>query len=132
MSQQGSAPARPLYDHIEGIRLRKGWSKSRLAREAGVNRGTLENWKIQPKPPTAETIKAVAEALSIDQDLALRLAGYMPPDQERPVANESSNEAIDARITALELEIAKLREERQAGRPDGGKGETDQQQRGII
>jgi transcriptional regulator with XRE-family HTH domain len=102
MSQQRDAPARPLYDHIEGIRIRRGWSKIRVAREAGIDRGTLNNWRTQPNLPTAESVKAVAEALGIGQEQALRLAGY-------PLATDVRAGADDSALAELRAEVAELR-----------------------
>lgn len=75
MSEQQSAPARPLYDLIERIRIREGWTKVQVARHLGMNRGTIENWKTQPRSPQATTVKDVANRLGIDYDEALALAG---------------------------------------------------------
>lgn len=84
MSQHGSAPARPLYDRIDLLRVRNGWTKVQVARVAGIDRGTLENWRKQPRTPMASTVKEVAERLGIPQDEALRLAGILPGEATEP------------------------------------------------
>lgn len=78
MSEQQDAPARPLYERIEGIRVREGWTKTQMARHLRMNRGTIENWKTQPRSPLASTVKDIATRLGIDHDEALRLAGVVP------------------------------------------------------
>jgi transcriptional regulator with XRE-family HTH domain len=62
---------------VTAIQQRNGWTKIQLAQRAGVNRGTIDNWARQPKPPLAATIVPVAERLGIDRDEALRLAGIL-------------------------------------------------------
>lgn len=84
MSQHRDAPARPLYDLVEVRRIRKGWTKSQLARAAKTDRGTIDKWKTQPRPPLAGTVNAVAEVLGIDPVEALQLAGLLPADEPEP------------------------------------------------
>ncbi len=73
-----SIPGRPLYDHVVELLNRQGKTKTWLAQRAGVSRVTIENWTKQPKPPQSATVLAVADALGIDHDKALRLAGLLP------------------------------------------------------
>lgn len=75
MSTQRRPPARPLYDRVEEIRVREGWSKIQLARRLGLDRGTIDKWKTQPRSPLASTVKDVSERLGIPLDEALALAG---------------------------------------------------------
>ncbi|MGI5162786.1 helix-turn-helix domain-containing protein [Spirillospora sp. CA-253888] len=77
MSEQQSAPARALYERVEEIRLTRGWSKVRLARELQMNRGTIENWRTQPRSPQTTTVKEVADRLGIPYREALSLAGIV-------------------------------------------------------
>ena len=100
MSQHRDAPARPLYDHVEGIRIRKGWTKTQLARAAKTDRGTIEKWKQQPRAPLPQTVRGVANALGMDLELALKLAGILDPDEER------------SRVKELEAQLAAERERR--------------------
>lgn len=79
MNQRKTAPARPLWERLERIRLDRGWTKVQLARVAGVDRTTLDKWRHQPRSPQPPTVKAVAEKLGIDSDEALRLAGITAP-----------------------------------------------------
>lgn len=101
MSEHEEAPARPLYEEVERIRLRQGWTKVQLARNAGVSRGTVENWRTQPRAPLAPTIKDVAERLGIPAEKALRLAGIVPPNE--PTPRERLWVAMRARVDELGL-----------------------------
>lgn len=131
MSQHESAPARPLYDEVERIRLRNGWTRIQLAKKAGVGRNTIDNWRTQPRAPLAPTVKDVAERLGIDADLALRLAGIVGGEQPGPVTakqdlaeqlaerirwfeedNARRQRESDERIRRLEDEVKRLREQR--------------------
>lgn len=70
---------------------------------SGVNRQTLTNWRVQPRPPMAQTVNEVADALEIDRAEALRLAGIGPaPRQEPATALEAQDELMErlARIRA--------------------------------
>ncbi|MFI7125922.1 helix-turn-helix domain-containing protein [Nonomuraea sp. NPDC050153] len=70
-----NAPARPFLDLIEATLNRQGKTKAWLAQRSKVNRNTINNWGTQPRTPQAANVIAVAEALNIEQDRALRLAG---------------------------------------------------------
>lgn len=122
MSQHESAPARPLYDEVERIRLRNGWTKVQLAKRAGVGRNTIDNWRTQPRAPLAPTVKDVAERLGIAADLALRLAGItgspQPPAAEvrvRPDHDELRD--ADADDDGLQDLVNRARRERDNGDP---------------
>lgn len=91
MDQRQHAPARPLWERIERIRLDRGWTKVQLARATGVDRTTLDKWRYQPRSPQPPTVKQVAERLDIDQEEALRLAGITTPAS----AVEDAEEATD-------------------------------------
>jgi|ERR1017187_2171534 transcriptional regulator with XRE-family HTH domain len=73
------APAAPLYELVERTRQEKGWTKSQLARKAGVRRMTIERWRTAPRTPLPATVNAVADALGIDRQLARERAGLWPP-----------------------------------------------------
>lgn len=82
MDEQRSAPARPLWNLIQVETAKRGWSWTRLERETGIGRKTINNWRTQPRPPYADSVNAVARALDIDQMEALRLAGVIPSETE--------------------------------------------------
>lgn len=102
MSQQEAAPARPLYDEVERIRVRNGWTRVQLAKKAGVSRGTIDNWKTQPRAPLAPTVKDVAERLGISPEMALRLAGVVPLNT--PTPRERLADAMQVRVDELGLD----------------------------
>ncbi|MGI5418699.1 helix-turn-helix transcriptional regulator [Actinomadura luteofluorescens] len=82
MTEQSEAPARPLYDRLRRIQLDKGWTNKQLADRAGISRGTIENWKTQPRSPLPSTVKDVAARLGIPYFEALALAGLALVDDE--------------------------------------------------
>jgi transcriptional regulator with XRE-family HTH domain len=115
MTAERSAPARPLYERVENIRATNGWTKTRLAKVTGLPRTTLERWRDQPRRPLPETVVQVADALGINRDEALTLAGILadatePPPLDSTVAElraelravQALNAAIERRLTELE------------------------------
>ncbi|TDB83433.1 helix-turn-helix domain-containing protein [Actinomadura sp. KC216] len=80
MTEQTDAPARPLYDRLRRIQLDNGWTVVQLAEKAGVARGTIDNWKTQPRSPLPATVKDVAKKLGIPYREALALAGIETAD----------------------------------------------------
>ena len=91
-------------------------TKTRLSEITGLPRATIERWRDQPRPPLPESVTKVADALGIDRDEALRLAGILdgaaPPavDREQAVAElraklaaiSAASAEIERRITELE------------------------------
>jgi transcriptional regulator with XRE-family HTH domain len=67
-----------LYDRVEGIRLRRGWTRVQVAQHIGVDRKTIDNWKTNMAVPLAPTVIRVAEKLGLDREEVLRLAGLLP------------------------------------------------------
>lgn len=114
MSQHRDAPARPLYDYVEGLRIRRGWTKTQLARAAKTDRGTIDKWANQPRSPLPQTVKAVAEALGIDQEEALQLAGILRRDEPEELA-ALSDEELKARLDEIGSELARRREKDERG-----------------
>ena len=84
--------ARPLYDRVERERALKGWSSTRLHAETGVSRSTIGKWRTQKHPPLPGTVNAVADALGIPREEALRLAGILTDtaasDDRPPIVRE--------------------------------------------
>lgn len=58
----------------------RGWSRSELARRAGVNRSTIARLGSSTDRPYAPTVRALARALDIDPVEAAVLAGLIPAD----------------------------------------------------
>ena len=79
-------PALPLWRRVEDIRLRAGWTRSELARRLGMDRGTIDKWKSQPRPPLATTVRAVSDRLGIPLNEALELAGVAVSDEQALIA----------------------------------------------
>lgn len=126
MSGQRS-PARPWYDLvIETIAL-KGWTKAQLSERSSVSRPAIDNWRTNPKPPQARSVNAVADALGIPRNRALRLAGIIGNRSETTVpgrvlaeimaSDELSGEEKEAVIEAVEARLAKERGEVAASAP---------------
>jgi transcriptional regulator with XRE-family HTH domain len=83
--------AYPLWERVETARALKGWSSVRLHRETGVSRSTVAKLATQPKPPLPSTVCALADALGIPREEALKLSGFLgdarlPP----PVADDDA------------------------------------------
>lgn len=88
-------PAAALYWRVERARARKGWSAIDLARRSGVDRSTVRRMRTSRRAPLPATVVALAEALAIDVDEALHLAGIIglpqqaaQPDVLKPRAGE--------------------------------------------
>ena len=75
-------PAKPLYDAVIRALAAQGRSKNWLHLRSGVARNTLDNWRTRPRPPQSRTVLAVAHALGMDRDEALRLAGVIRESPE--------------------------------------------------
>lgn len=143
--EQRSAPARPLWDRIQTICADRGWSSVRLERETGVARQTISKWKTQPRTPQAATVNAVAQALGIEQEEALRLAGILstsePPEAEdvaelraevaelrrMNAEQQERNAEQEARTAELERRIEELTGSQSHAKPTDvmGTGESD-------
>lgn len=82
------APARQFFDLIEATLNKQGKTKTWLAQRSKVNRNTINNWSWQPRAPQSANVLAVADALNIEHDKALRLAGLSTP---RPIEGEPLN-----------------------------------------
>jgi transcriptional regulator with XRE-family HTH domain len=53
---------------VRRTRLERGWSREKLAAEAGVSLNTIRNIELGPRLPTAENLRAVATALGLTLD----------------------------------------------------------------
>jgi hypothetical protein len=71
------APAARFHEAVLRVLQEQGRSKNWLHNKTGVARSTVDAWAIQPRPPQARTVLAVAEALGMDRTDALRLAGVL-------------------------------------------------------
>lgn len=83
-----------VQEHLD----RLGWSRRRLAEEAGLTAGTVSRVMRGLNRPEDETIEAIAGALRIDSLHLKRLAGYIAP---KPSDRHASVEYIANRLNAL-------------------------------
>lgn len=102
MTEQTRAPARPLYDRLRRIQIDRGWTNVQLAEKAGVSRGTIANWRTQPRPPLPTTVKDVAERLGIPYREALELAGI-------DVAEDAAVTRVRQRLADIDVTHADVR-----------------------
>lgn len=132
MSTQRRPPARSLYDRVEEIRMREGWSKIQLARRLGLDRGTIEKWKTQPRVPLASTVRDVSERLGIPLDEALALAGVTGGQTvEDEPERAATMEELAERTRELERELARLTRE-QKDRDLAREERTQQLEAGVA
>jgi transcriptional regulator with XRE-family HTH domain len=75
--ENGRPPAARFYDAVVSALASRGLNKLKLHELTGVARSTIDGWRTQTRPPYAEKILIVAEALGIDKEEALRLAGVV-------------------------------------------------------
>lgn len=54
-----------IYDKVDAMRLTKGWTIYKLAKEAAVAPTTLYNWRDRSSSPTLSLLEAVCSALEI-------------------------------------------------------------------
>lgn len=79
--------------------VRAGITKAQLHDRTGIARSTIDKWKTAPKPPQIPTVLAVADALGLDRDEAVRLAGIVkdvavPERDGVPVLSEVSTDDL--------------------------------------
>lgn len=78
------APARPWYDLVVKTVAVKGWSIADLSSRSGIARTTIYGWRANPGKPQAKSVNAVADALGIPRERALRLAGVIAAEPQPP------------------------------------------------
>lgn len=66
-------------------------SLSRLAEATGVSKSTVANWgrDENPSTPTWENCRGIALAFNVDREYVRRLAGYVDPDTDPVVSQET-------------------------------------------
>ena len=67
-----------LVEEIE----KRDWSKSDLAKAAGISRGTLSNIISGTRGVGEKTLVAIANALDISPTTTFRKAGFLPEEKE--------------------------------------------------
>lgn len=58
---------------------RREWIPADLARRVGVSNGTMSLWLRDQRKPSPTSVDRIADALGVDVDTALTLAGHRPP-----------------------------------------------------
>jgi transcriptional regulator with XRE-family HTH domain len=61
---------------------RRDWSKAELARRIGVANGDVSRWARDERVPSPAKVEDIADALDVDVDYVLTVAGHRPPDVE--------------------------------------------------
>ena len=109
MAREGRGPAYPLYERVMQELHGRDWTQVQLAEASGVARSTIDGWQDSARPPTAKTVRAVADILGIDRVEALQLAGF---SAER-VSREAAIDPLPATQAAptLAKAVSNLREE---------------------
>jgi len=64
----------------------RGWSWNKLASEAHLSSGTIYNIRDQVRGVGPDSIKAIADALKLDPEYVMRVAGLLPPERGEPSA----------------------------------------------
>jgi transcriptional regulator with XRE-family HTH domain len=59
---------------------RRGWSQADFARAAGLAHATVSTWYRGVRVPDPESCDRIADALHIDVETVLRMAGHLPPE----------------------------------------------------
>jgi transcriptional regulator with XRE-family HTH domain len=72
--------------YLRRMTSRPGWTVARLAREAGINRGTIFGYiSGKKKGVTVATVRSIAQALGDDPTNALRAAGQVTGEVDEEV-----------------------------------------------
>lgn len=61
---------------------KKDWTQADFARELGASTGLVSMWLSGDKLPSPKSIDKIADALRLDVDLVLTMAGHRPPTYE--------------------------------------------------
>ena len=94
MSDMPRGIAYPLYERVKREMALQGWTATRMRRESGIARSTLAKWETQSRPPLASTVVAVADALGLDRETALQLAGILPPASDLAMPDDERRSAF--------------------------------------
>lgn len=69
---------------LERLRLDRGWTQVELAERAKVPRSTINRLKDSARPPYVKTVHKLADAVGLDRDEAVQLAGLKPAAEVQP------------------------------------------------
>lgn len=107
-----------IAEYIQERRLAKGWSKRKLALEAGISHTEVHRIESgERKHPSANVLSAIAEALDIPKKELLKIAGYIDdsngngspieqafPDLKTPKQQETLQKIVDGLARNQDLE----------------------------
>jgi transcriptional regulator with XRE-family HTH domain len=106
----------PLYERVERERVLRGWSSTQMEDKTGVARQTVGKWRTNPMTPQPGTVNAVADALGIDREEALRLAGILTSGipEDAPLCS-FERETLDSRILSPDQQAGVIAAHRARG-----------------
>lgn len=84
VSKQGVAHR--LWVRIEQLRVAKGLAQSALVAQSGISASTINRLKTSTRAPQPRIVYALADAVGLDRDEAVRLAGILPPNLDPDVS----------------------------------------------
>jgi putative transcriptional regulator len=90
---------------VEAARAELGWDQTELASAMGVTQQSVSKWETGESRPRPQSIPRLADVLGIDSELALRLAGYLPIDDDVLVVSQN---LPDGRTAAIRIEVKNL------------------------
>lgn len=122
-----SAPPEDWASYLRRMTKRPGWSVARLAREAGIHRGTIFGW-MKGDGVTVANVKAIAKALGDDEAHALAAAAGSTGSVDqldadvriimRRLTDPGTSEAERILIRATLRHLADLADRAEQGKPD--------------
>jgi transcriptional regulator with XRE-family HTH domain len=71
MGRKLTKPRPKLGAHLMALRINAGWSQEELAQRVGVPQQTIAFWEQSDKPPRAEVLPQLAEALDVSIEALL-------------------------------------------------------------
>jgi len=77
-----------ILEKIKQLRDERGWSNYRLAREAGISEGSLNNLFRLNNQPTISTLEAICSGLEIN------LSQFFADEDEAVILNEEQREML--------------------------------------
>lgn len=96
-----------LSEKIKALRLERGWTQLRLARQSGLDRGYIANLEGTRaiKRPSADALLKLARAFNIKPEELYEAAGYVKGDQDNYHRQETPEEILDRLKLATPISI---------------------------
>ncbi|MEU8362366.1 helix-turn-helix transcriptional regulator [Nonomuraea sp. NPDC048882] len=102
-SERIKGPAYAFWERVTNAQHKRGWTQIQLQEHSGVDRTTL--YRMKSAKPLADTVLALADALGIDHDEALQLAGLLtresPPESSEPAGPVLEDEETEELLAQL-------------------------------